>query len=286
MKNTLIAAFFFLGSCKSTDSINRFAKSAASGTSELNRSSFGFGQFCKVYDPATLGQLTDTSLYAKATHPVIPCSDYKTSDSLLQIINQTLGNYFFLLQAVSDKKLLAYNARPLVSSLADIQHRLLPALSFSDEKITAVKGLLNTLLNEPLNYYRAGKLKKIMQKNDTVLATVIRGYEFILDAALQGEIDQATANYRSFVYARLFEWSKTAVEKAFVNNRYIEFLKAMDEERQKIRKSVRLLATIRKDHHLLAFEKEKKDFRETESEIAQDIIQINNLIEEIIRLTK
>lgn len=286
MKKTLIAAFLFMGSCKSTDSINRFAKSAGSGISEINRSSFGFESFCKTYEQGPLGQFTDTSLYAKSRLPVNHCAGYKTSDSLLHIINQALGNYFVLLQAVSDKKLLAYNARPLVSSLADIQPRLLPALSFSDEKITAVKGLLNTLLNEPLKYYRAKKLKKIMRENDSVLATVIGGYAFILDSALQGEIDQAAENYKSFVYARLYEWSVTPVEKAFVNNRYQDFLKEMEEEHQKIRKSVRLLETVRKDHQLLAFGGKKPDFRETETEITQDILLINNLIEEIIRLTK
>jgi hypothetical protein len=286
MKKALIAVSLFLGSCKPTDSINRFARSADSGTAEINRGSFGFEQFCKVYDPGTLGRLTDTSRYAKDPRPAIHCAAYKTSDSLVRIINQALGNYFSLLQAASDKKLLAYNGRPLVSSLADMQPRLLPALSFTDEKIAATKGLLNTLLNEPLKFYRAKKLQRIMQENDTILAVVIQGYEFILDTALQGEIDQATENYKSFVYARLYGWSETPIEKAFVNNRYIDFLNEMEDERLKIRKSVRMLETIRKDHHLLAFERKKPDFQETETEIAQDIVLINNLIEEIIRLSK
>jgi hypothetical protein len=286
MKHTLIGAFLFLASCKSTESINRFAKSATSGVTEIDRGSFGFGKFCKFYDPAALKELTDTSLYAGSSHSASNCKMYKTSDSLLGIINQTLSNYFSLLQAVSDKKLIAYNARPLVSSLADIQSSLVPGLSFSDEKITATKGILNTLLNEPLKFYREKKLHKIMEENDSALGTVLLGYEFILDSALQGELDQAVQNYISFVYARLFAWSDSPVEKAFVNSRYQEFLGQMEDERLKLRKSVRMLETIRKGHHLLAFGEKKPGFVETETEIAEDILQINKLIEDIIKLTK
>lgn len=286
MKNALIATFLFVASCKSTESINRFARSATSGITEINRGSFGFGEFCKLYEPATLKELTDTSRLAKVSRTAEHCQVFKTSDSLVGIINETLSNYFSLLQTVSDKKLIAYNARPLVSSLADIQTRLLPDLSFSDEKITATKGILNTLLNEPLKFYRAKKLHQIMEKNDSALGIVIRGYEFILDSALQGEIDQAIQNYISFVYARLFGWADSPVEKAFVNNRYQEFLGKMEDERLKLRKSVRMLETIQKGHHLLAFEKKKPEFKEAETEIAEDIVLINNLIEDIIRLTK
>jgi hypothetical protein len=286
MKKVLIVVFLFLGSCKSTESINRFARSAASGISELNRNSFGFGTFCKLYDPAALEQMADTSRYAQMTHPAAHCGDYKTSDSLVHLLNQALGNYFALLQAVSDKKLLAYNARPLVTALADLQPRLLPALSFTDEKVTAVKGLLNTLLNEPLKAYRGQKLKKVMRENDTALSLVIRGYQFILDSALRGEIDQAVENYKSFVYVRLYLWSETPVEKVYVNQLYRAFLQQMEEEKEKLHKGSRLLETLQKDHHLLAFERKKSGFRETEAEIAADIIQINRLIEEIIRLTQ
>ncbi len=286
MKNTLIAAFLFLASCKSVESINRFAKSATSGVTEIDRASFGFGQFCKLYDPATLQELTDTSRFANSSHTAVHCEPFKISDSLVGIINQTLSNYFSLLQAVSDRKLIAYNARPLISSLADIQSSLLPGLSFSTEKVTATKGILNTLLNEPLKVYRAKKLHEIMVQNDSALGIVIRGYEFILDSAMQGEIDQATQNYISFVYARLFAWSDSPVEKAFVNARYQEFLVLMNDERLKLRKSVRMLETIREGHHLLALEKKKPEFIETEKEITEDIILINNLIEDIIRLTK
>jgi hypothetical protein len=286
MNKAIVAAFLFLGSCKSTDSINRFAGSAGSGVTELGRSSFGFGQFCKLYSSGELGLMTDTSLYARSSPPKISCAAYKTSDSLVLIINRTLTDYFSLLQSGSDKKLLSYNARPLVSSLADLQPRLLPDLSFSDEKITAVKGLLNTLLNEPLKYYRAQKLRRIMQENDTALSRVIGAYVFILDSALDGEIDQALENYKSFAYAPLYGKSAGPVEKAFVNNRYKEFQNEMEEERLKIRKSVRVLQTIGKDHHLLASAAHKAGFTEAESEIALDVILINNLIGEIIRLTR
>jgi hypothetical protein len=286
MKKGFIAVFLLVGACKSTESINRFARSAGAGITEINRSNFGFETFCRKYTQAPLGRLTDTSPYGKGRIPVTYCTEYKTSDSLLRVINETLGNYFALLQSVSDKKLLAYNARPLVSSLADIQPRLLPALSFSDEKVTAVKGLLNTLLNEPLKYYRARKLKKIMRENDSALAMVTGAYAFILDSALLGEARQAAENYKSFVYARLYGWAVSPVEKAYVNDRYHDFLAQMDGEQQKISKSVSLLKTIRKDHRLLAFEEGKPEFRATETEITQDILLINKRIEEITRLNK
>ena len=55
MKKALIAALIFLGSCKSTESINRFAKSAATGIAEINRSMPFFWQpFASLYDPAAL----------------------------------------------------------------------------------------------------------------------------------------------------------------------------------------------------------------------------------------
>ncbi len=38
---------------------------------------------------------------------------------MTDLISQTLLGYFSMLQSVSDKKLLAYNARELVSSLAE-----------------------------------------------------------------------------------------------------------------------------------------------------------------------
>ncbi len=224
MKKGLIAGLVFLASCKSTDSINRFAKSASTGMTEINRSTLSFNNICRLYDPASLSRYTDTTVYAKSVHPVLTCSEYKKADSLTDLINQTLFSYFSMLQAVSDKKLLAYNANELVGSLADIQSRVYPALSLSSEKISAVKGLLNTILNEPLKWYRYKKLVSTMQQNDSALARVMDAYRFILDSALTGEITQARQNYTSFVYARLFEWSRDPVEKVMINQQYLQFL--------------------------------------------------------------
>jgi hypothetical protein len=286
MKKGIVAAFLILASCKSTESINRFARSAASGISELDQKSFSFGRFCQLYNAESLGSLTDTALYGRIKRPKPECGPEKNSDSLVGIINHTLKDYFSLLQAVSDKKLLSYNAGPLVAALQDIQPQLLPSLSFSDEKATALKGLLNTLLNEPLSYYRARKLKKLIRDNDSALSAVIRAYIFILDPALRGEMNQANENYRSFVYAPMFERSVTPVEKAMVNNQYREFLEKMEEERLKLQKSVRMLETVQKGHHLLAGEGEKESFAEIEPEIAGDILLINKLVSDIIRLTQ
>ena len=284
MKKALFAILVLSGSCKSTESINGFSKSAGSGMTEINRSILSFSNICRLYDRAAMAKFTDTSLYAGAGHPVVHCNDYKQADSLRDLINQTLVNYFSLLQAVSDKKLLAYNAKDLVNSLANIQSGLNPALSLNEEKISAVKGLLNTILNEPLKWYRYKKLVSTMQQNDSALDRVITAYSFILDSALAGEISQAKENYMSFVYAPMYEWSRTPVEKVMVNQQYNQFLLSLDNEKLKIHKAGRMLSIIQKDHHMLAFGKPPAGFAYTEAEISQDIILINKMITELIQL--
>jgi hypothetical protein len=284
MKKELFAVLILSGSCKSTESINGFAKSAGSGMTEINRSILSFSNICRLYDRAAMARYTDTSLYAVAGHPGIHCDEYKRADSLKDLINQTLVSYFILLQAVSDKKLLAYNAKDLVNSLAGIQSGLHPALSLNEEKISAVKGLLNTILNEPLKWYRNKKLVNTMQQNDSALGLVISAYSFILDSALAGEISQAKENYTSFVYAPMYEWSRTPVEKVMVNQQYNQFLLSLENEKLKIRKAGRMLTIIQKDHHLLAFGKPPAGFAYTEAEISKDIILINKMITELIQL--
>jgi hypothetical protein len=284
MKKALIAGLLFFGSCKSTESINRFAKSASFGTTEISRSIPGFNNICRLYDPAALTKYTDTSLYAKSGRPVIHCREYKQADSLTDLINQTLVNYFSLLQSVSDKKLLAYNSRDLVNSLAEIRPRLYPPFSLSDEKITAVKGLLNTILNEPLKWVRYKKLVSTMQQNDSALGLVLNAYSFILDSAMAGEINQAKENFTSFVYAPLYEWSRTPIEKVIINEQYSQFLLSLENDKVKIHKAVEMLRTIQKDHHLLAYGKPASSFADTEAEIARDILLINKLINELIQL--
>jgi hypothetical protein len=286
MKKVLIASLIFLGSCKSTESINRFAKSASTGTAEINRSTLSFVGICRLYDQVALAQYTDTSLYARSSHPVVHCGEYKQADSLTSLINQTLVNYFSLLQDVSDKKLLAYNARDLVNSLAGIQPRVYPSLSLPDEKISAVKDLLNTVLNEPLKWYRYKKLVSTMQQNDAALNRVLAAYSFILDTAMAGEINQAKENYTSFVYAPLYEWSRTSVEKVLINQQYRQFLLTLENERVKIHKSVLMLTLLQKDHHMLAFGKPPVGFAYTEAEISQDIVLLNKIIMELIQLIK
>jgi hypothetical protein len=286
MKKALIAALVFFGSCKSTESISRFAKSAGNGIGEIGLASFDFERFCRLYDPAALAKYTDTSIYGRSPKTIIPCGEYKKADSLTKLINETLVSYFSLLQAVSDKKLLAYDAKDLVNSLAGIQPQVLPALSLTSEKISAVRGLLNTILQEPLKWYRYQKLVSTMQQNDSVLTIVLSAYSFILDTALAGEISQSKENYTSFVYAPLYEWSKSPVEKVLINQQYNQFLLSMDIEQGKIKKSVRLMRLIQKDHHMLAFGKPPAGFAYTEAEISQDIVLINKMISELIQLIK
>ena len=284
MKKWTTVVLLFLLSCKSTDSINQFGKSASAGLREIGRSSPGFGQFCRLYDPAVLKAELDTGLYGRSSHKVIHCPEYRIADSLTNVINQTLVTYFSLLQSVSDNKLLAYNAGDLVNSLASIQPQVLPSLNLTENKISAVKGLLNTILNEPLKCYRYKKLVSVMQQNDSLLTKVLSAYSFILDSALSGEISQAKANYTAFVYAPLFEWSRTPVEKWIINKEYNQFVSNMDLEKERIDRSVRLLRLIQKDHHMLAFGKPPAGFAFTGHEISQDIVLINKMINELIQI--
>ena len=286
MKKAVIASLIFLGSCKSTESINRFAKSAAAGTAEISRSTLSFGSICRLYDQSALASYTDTSLYAKSGHKAKHCEAYRSADSMVNLINLTLVNYFTLLQEVSDKKLLAYDVRDLVNSLASIQSGLNPDLSLSEEKVSAVKGLLNTILNEPLKWYRYKKLVSTMQQNDSALSRVLRAYSFILDSALNGEINQAKENYTSFVYAPLYEWARTPVEKVWINQQYLLFMQSLDKEKASIHKSVLMLILMQKDHYLLAFGKPPVGFAYTEGEISQDIVLLNKMILELIQLIK
>jgi hypothetical protein len=284
MKKALIAGLVFLGSCKSTESINRFAKSASTGTAEISRSTLSFTEICRLYDQAALARVTDTSLFAQSSHPVFHCGEFKQADSLTGLINKTLVNYFSLLQNVSDKKLLAYDARDQVNTLATIQPRVYPTLSISNEKISAVKGLLNTILNEPLKWYRYRKLVNTMQQNDTALCLVLETYSFIIDSALAGEINQTKENYTSFVYAPLYEWARSPVEKVLINQQYLQFLRSLENEKIKIHKSALMLKLIQKDHHMLAFAKPPAGFAYTEAEVSQDIVLLNKMIMELIQL--
>ena len=286
MKKVIIAGLAFLGSCKSTETINQFAKSAGYGTTEISRSTLNFNNICRLYDPTALAKYTDTSVYGKSAQKPVDCKEYETADSITSLISQTLIDYFSLFQAVSDKKLLAYNSRDLINSLASMQPQVYSSLALSEEKISAVKGILNTILNEPLKWYRRNKLVSTMQQNDSALGRIIHAYSFILDSSLSGQINQATQNYISFVYAPLYEWSNTPVEKALINQQYEAFLFSMNNEVKKIHKALQILALIRKDHYLLAFGKPPAGFAYTTDEISQDIVLINKMTTELIQLKK
>src|SRR5450631_1868036 len=117
MKKGRIVLLLFFVSCKSTESINRFAKSATTATTVIGRETPSFGSFCRLYNPVALSRYMDTSIIPKGHRNLTNCHIYDQSDSLTDIINQTLVNYFAMLQALSDKKLIAYNANSLVSSL-------------------------------------------------------------------------------------------------------------------------------------------------------------------------
>jgi len=305
MKKLLFASMVFLGSCKSTDMINRFAKSAANATAEIGSATFHFEDLYKLYNPETLKYYSSDTLALRPSPlkpqkdvmgPAGPISEkefllprsneYKKADSLVEIINQTLVNYFSLLESVSDKKLLAYNARDLIQALSGIQQNEISGFSLSEEKINAVKGILNTILNEPIKWYRYKTLIRTMQKADSVISRIIFTYSFILDTALTGEIEQAKQNYYSFVYAPIYNHAQNSVEKFYVNQLYDQVDLSLLNEKIKMHKSVLALQTIRKGHSQLAFGKQDSDFKETEAMIARDIILVNGLISEIIQLIK
>jgi hypothetical protein len=286
MKLGRIVLLLFFVSCKSTESINRFAKSAAAAVTVTGQENPSFGSFCRLYGPDALIRYTDTAVIPKTHRVLANCQIYDQSDSLTDIINQTLEIYFTMLQALSDKKLIAYNANSLVSSLQQIQNEVLPAINLSDEKVSAIKGLLNTVLNEPLKWYRHDKLVNTIKKTDSSLERVLSVYIFILDTALAGEIDQVRENYTSFVYSPTYELSRNPVEKIYVNQQYNLFMAARDEQSKTIHKSIRMLETIRKDHHLISFGIPAQSFAETEAEIASDIVKINKTIREIILILK
>lgn len=286
MKKLLYLPLLFLLACKSTESINRFARSAASGTRELHAATPGFDDFCRLYSENALRRQTDTSVLTSAPRKRVICKEYNVSDSLVRVIELGLYQYFSLLQAASDKKLLAYNARDLIAGLDGLKDQWLPSLAITDEKVGAIKGLLNTLINEPLKVYRDKKLRSVIRQTDSALSIVTGAYIFILDSALSGEADQAEANFKSFVYLPLYSQARTPVEKALINHRYTEFSETMAAERLRLKKSATLLGTLRKDHHLLATARDKPSFREAEATLGEDIVLIQKLIGEIVILTR
>jgi len=295
MKTRLLILLVSVVSCKSTDSINRFAKSSSSGLAELDRSTPSFSGLYKKNDPSRLKKILDTGIYGNAMNPEkgsaaaasIPvCMPCKTADSLTSVINQTLTAYFTMLQELSDKKLIAYHAEDLVSSLALIQAGVAPSMNLTDTKISAIKSLLNAVLNEPLKVYRYQKLQETISRNDSALGVVIGTYRFILDTALRGEIELARANYVSFVYAPLYGWAKTPVEKQLVNREFGEYQTGLSADLEKIHQCIQLLNTIRKGHHSLATGGAKNTWNATEAEIAADIIRINTLVTELVRLVQ
>jgi hypothetical protein len=125
-----------------------------------------------------------------------------------------------------------------------------------------------------------------MQQNDSALSRVLMAYSFILDSALKGEINQAKENYTSFVYAPLYEWARTPVEKVWINQQYLLFMQSMEKEKASIHKSALMLTLMQKDHYLLAFGKPPVGFAYTEGEISQDIVLLNKMILELIQLIK
>jgi hypothetical protein len=170
MKKPLIAALVFFGSCKSTDSIKQFAKSAGTGISEINSLPAG-----------------------PATQPLNYRQKYSEADSLSRLIWYTLINYFRLLQAYSDQKQLPYNTKDLVNSLEAMQTKTYHYKYTSDETLTAVRSLLNTILNEPIKNHRYKQLVKIMKQNDFSLGLLISDCDFILDSSLAGDLKMQTS---------------------------------------------------------------------------------------------
>ena len=54
MKKALLAILILSGPCKSTGSINGYAKSTGSGMTEINKSILSFSNICRLYDQAAM----------------------------------------------------------------------------------------------------------------------------------------------------------------------------------------------------------------------------------------
>jgi hypothetical protein len=155
-----MAAMLFSGSCKSTNSINQFAKSASAGISEISS---------PIAEPAIQsmknGQIN------------------KQADSLSKLVWHTLINYFRLLRTDNDRKLLADTAKDLMNTLDLIQTGTFRYHNISDETLTAARSILNTILNEHIKSHRYRQLIKIMKENDSAISLLINQGNAILDSA-------------------------------------------------------------------------------------------------------
>jgi hypothetical protein len=170
MKKALMAAVLFSGSCKSTNSINQFAKSASAGISEISS---------LRADPAP------------NTSKSLP--KYQQRDSLSNLVWHTLINYFRLLQTDPDRKLLADNTKGLMNTLDLMQTGTFRYHNISDETLTAARSILNTILNEHINSHRYRQLIKIMKENDSAISLLINHSKAILDSAKAGDLKMQTS---------------------------------------------------------------------------------------------
>ena len=281
MKNTVFAACFFLVSCQSADHISRFSGTALDAVKGIDQQPVQFAYCCAHFAEIPLRALTDTTLYSAGKTGRADCSQYKRADSILHVVSGTIQLYLSSLQSVADPKLIAFKARVLTNAFDGLSPSLFPALSFTDDKKAAVRDILETVLNEPLKAIRLKKLMRVIRASDSAFGKVLSAYEYMLSPALSGEIEQGMENYKSFVYTRVYGWSRTLVEKIQANAMYRIFQEERSAELSGIKKEMKILETIRLGHHSLATQPTKAGFKDVEAEISKDILLIDGLIGDI-----
>jgi hypothetical protein len=170
MKKALMAAMIFSGSCKSTNSINQFAKSASAGISVISS---------PIAEPA-IQSLKNGQINEKA-------------DSLSNLVWRTLINYFRLLRADNDRRILADTAKDLMNTLDLIQTGTFRYHITSNETLNAVRSILNTIVNDDIKSHRYRQLIKIMKENDSAISLLINHSNAILDSSMACDLKMQTS---------------------------------------------------------------------------------------------
>ncbi len=170
MKKALIAALIFLGSCKSTDSIHLFAKSAGAGVNEIS-----------LQVTESPGESVDNS------------RQNKQNDSISYLFWHTLSIYFRLLQNDPDRKLLADSAGHLMILLGLVQTGTFQDKNHSEVILSSARIMLNTILNKNTRCDRYGKLVRTMKKNESALSFLIDHCNLMLDFSHAGNFKIQTS---------------------------------------------------------------------------------------------
>jgi hypothetical protein len=285
MKKVLLVGLLFLESCKSTKPVHRFAVSAGHGTAEIRR--FSWSWIARY-------QLRKTPIPSTDTGTVIPaeihCSGagygeiFQQPDSLLSWMTQTLICYFSYLQKSPGKDSgLQKEAARLLRSTAG---SALPATGIvvNDEKISATRHLLGSILNKPKkNRYR--DLVTFLQQNDSSVATLLSTYVQWLDSfmlfVVSRDEKQDDSLYQS---SGLRKVPSPGDQEPAPRSNDRDFF-GVENQKAEVRESVALLHLIGKDHHMLAYGTPPPGYAygDAKTELKQDIWMLGQLTVELRR---